>query len=135
MLSMILWDVAERFFVRQPFPLSPPWRLLTLPYSPSAALSFPSISPSDASRRKFHLILRESVFVAEVTWVMVLLLSPIRMYAEVDLGHSVALSGRLVRFYSQTLFEGKRRPSCLLPVRIVILCVITIDIVSYMLPM
>jgi hypothetical protein len=36
--------------------------------------------------------------VAEVTWVMDMLLSPIRQPAEVDLGHSVALSGRLVRF-------------------------------------
>ena len=53
--------------------------------------------------------------VAEVTWVMDMLLSPIRWLAEVDLGHSVALSGRLVRFYSQTLYQGKRRLPCLLP--------------------
>jgi hypothetical protein len=36
---------------------------------------------------------------------MDMLLSPIRHMAEVDLGHSVALSGRLVRFYSQTLLR------------------------------
>ena len=47
---------------------------------------------------------------------MDMLLSPIRHTAEVDLGHSVALSGRLVRFYSQTL-SGKRRLPCLLPFR------------------